>query len=208
MGIFGDFGWVLGESNAWVTYRPEAGDTTTPGWERAGGGPDMGTDDDRGAAPRRWTAQVFLPSQQFVSGALCLAEPSHACGWCPLPGRTLPCLWVVPYTRQNPPMLVGGALCQAEPSHACGWCPMPRRTLPCLWVVPYAWQNPPMLVGGALCQEEPSHAFGWCPRPSITLPCLWVVPFAWQNPPMLVGGALCRVEPSYACGWCRQFGTR
>ena len=26
-----------------------------------------------------------------------------ACGWCPMPGGTLPCLWVVPYAGRNPP---------------------------------------------------------------------------------------------------------
>ena len=40
---------------------------------------------------------------QLVGGALCRAEPSHACGWCPMPGGTLPCLWVVPYAGRNPP---------------------------------------------------------------------------------------------------------
>ena len=149
-----------------------------------------------------WETYAWQNPPMLVGGALCLAEPSHACGWCPMPGRTLPCLWVVPYAWQNPPMLVGGALRLAEPSHACGWCPMPGRTLPCLWVVPYTRQNPPMLVGGALCLVEPSHACGWCPMPGRTLPCLWVVPYAWQNPPMLVGGALCLAEPSHACGWC------
>ena len=29
--------WVLGECSAWVTDRPGAGDTTTPGWERGRG---------------------------------------------------------------------------------------------------------------------------------------------------------------------------
>ena len=36
-----------------------------------------------------WTAQVFLPSLQLVGGSLCRAEPSHACGSCPMPGGTL-----------------------------------------------------------------------------------------------------------------------
>ena len=60
-----------------------------------------------------------------VGGALCRAEPSEACGWfpmvpyagrnppmlmgsslwCPMPGGTLRCLWVVPY----------GALCRGNP---------------------------------------------------------------------------------------------
>ena len=26
-----------------------------------------------------------------------------ACGWCPMPGGTLPSLWVVPYAGRNPP---------------------------------------------------------------------------------------------------------
>ena len=38
-----------------------------------------------------------------------------------MPGRTLPCLWVVPYARQNPPMLVGGALRRLEPSITGCW---------------------------------------------------------------------------------------
>ena len=131
---------------------------------------------------------------------------SKACGRCPMPGRALPCLWVVPYAGRSPPMLVGGALCQTEPSHACGWCPMPGGALPCLWVVPYAGRSPPMLVGGALCRAEPSHACGWCPMPGRALPCLWVVPYAGRSPPMLVGGALCQAEPSHACGWCPMPG--
>ena len=39
--------------------------------------------------PPWWTTQVFLPSLQLGGGALCRAEPSHACGSCPMPGGTL-----------------------------------------------------------------------------------------------------------------------
>ena len=34
--------------------------------------------------PPRWTAQVFPTSLQLVCGALLRAEPSHACGSCPM----------------------------------------------------------------------------------------------------------------------------
>ena len=52
--------------------------------------------EDRGAPldPPQWTAQVVLPSQRLVGGALCRAEPSHTCGWCPMPGGTLHHWWL------------------------------------------------------------------------------------------------------------------
>ena len=64
---------------------------TLPLAQRLAKGPQhMALREDRGAAPWRWTGQVFLPSPQLVGGALCRAEPSHACGSCPMPGGTLP----------------------------------------------------------------------------------------------------------------------
>ena len=38
--------------------------------------PRHGTDEDKGAGPPRWTAQVCLPFERLVGGALCRAEPS------------------------------------------------------------------------------------------------------------------------------------
>ena len=76
----------------------------------------------------------------LVGGALC--PPLITTGWCPMPGGTLPYLWVVPYVRRNPP----------RPHNA------PPPSLESLWVVPYAGRNPPILVGGALCRVEPSEA--------------------------------------------------
>ena len=32
------------------------------------------------------------------------SPPSDAGGWCPMPGGTLPSLWVVPYARRNAPV--------------------------------------------------------------------------------------------------------
>ena len=37
-----------------------------------------------------------------------LPSANRACGWCPMPGGTLPFLWVVPYAGRNPPERDGG----------------------------------------------------------------------------------------------------
>ena len=185
-----------------------------------------GIDEDRGAAPPRWTAQVFLPPLQLVGGALCRAEPSHACGWCPMPGGTLPCLWVVPYAGRNPPMLVGGALCRAEPS-------MTREGQGLVAKPPVmgpgagtwhgsqtALSEPPtggcheLLVGGALRRAEPSRKHDAQQRGPQHMPFRedrGAAPPRWTAQVFLpslqlVGGALCRAEPSHACGSCPMPG--
>ena len=98
-----------------------------------------------------------------------VAPSPAACGWCPMPGGTLPCLWVVPYAGRDPPMLVGRALCREEPSLTCvGRGPVAKPPV----MGPAAntrrgsqtpLSEPPtggcheLLVGGAQCRAEPSH---------------------------------------------------
>ena len=87
----------------------------------------------RGAAPPRWTAQVFFPPQRLVGGALCRAEPSmtrEGRGPVAKPPVMGPAagarrgsqtaLSKLPAGRCPEP-LVGSALCWAEPSITGGW---------------------------------------------------------------------------------------
>ena len=162
----------------------------------------------------------------LVGGALCRAEPSHACGWCPMPGGTLPCLWVVPYAGRNPPMLVGGALCRAEPSmtrEGQGLVAKPPMMGPAAGTwrgSQTALSEPPtggcheLLVGGALCRAEPSRRHDAQQRGPQHMPFRedrGAAPPRWTAQVFLpslqlVGGALCRAEPSHACGWCPMPG--
>ena len=53
-----------------------------------------------------------------VGDALCRVEPSSTCGWFPMLGRILRCLWVAPCVKWNPPLPATkyGVCCQGGTS--------------------------------------------------------------------------------------------